>query len=190
LSNFEESLQTSFDGILGFWTIMKVLGYPHLISIEKFQCPNFDFIANCLYWLILRFDPTIDLEKKISNEESQINFIKSAAKIMLARAKIKINEKNIYSADGCAIKELLKIAIILQVSSRRTNFQKDELTSKIEAKQDDLTSKNTKVLMVGNILSTKSRRILVNEITTCGTTFYDILVMEPKLKVLIKNSFI
>jgi len=62
------------------------------------------------------------------------------------------------------------------------------VVNKIGAKQDELMTKNTKVLMVDNILSTKSTRLLLNEITTCGTTFYDILVMEPKLKVL-TNQF-
>ena len=34
---------------------MKELGYPHIISMESFCCPNFDFVADCLYWLILRY---------------------------------------------------------------------------------------------------------------------------------------
>lgn len=37
-----------------FTEIMRALGYPRLISIENFRQPNFELVADCLYWLVLR----------------------------------------------------------------------------------------------------------------------------------------
>jgi len=33
---------------------MKSLGYPRLISMENFRLPNFELVADCLYWLVQR----------------------------------------------------------------------------------------------------------------------------------------
>lgn len=38
-----------------FTEIMRALGYPRLISIENFRQPNFELVADCLYWLVLRY---------------------------------------------------------------------------------------------------------------------------------------
>ena len=33
---------------------MRSLGYPRLISMENFRQPNFELVADCLYWLVQR----------------------------------------------------------------------------------------------------------------------------------------
>ena len=33
---------------------MRALGYPRLISMENFRGPNFELVADCLYWLVQR----------------------------------------------------------------------------------------------------------------------------------------
>lgn len=42
-------------GISEFGGLMKVLGYPRIISVESFRSPNFELVADCLHWLILRY---------------------------------------------------------------------------------------------------------------------------------------
>jgi clusterin-associated protein 1 len=37
-----------------FTEVMKSLGYPRLISIDNFRLPNFELVADCLYWLMQR----------------------------------------------------------------------------------------------------------------------------------------
>ena len=39
---------------LGFVEIMKALGYPRLISLDSFRLPNFELVADCLFWLFQR----------------------------------------------------------------------------------------------------------------------------------------
>lgn len=45
---------TSCDVSLGFVEIMKALGYPRLISLDSFRLPNFELVADCLFWLFQR----------------------------------------------------------------------------------------------------------------------------------------
>lgn len=68
--------------ILEFCSLMEELGYPSKVSMESFNSPNFELVANSLHWLMLRFDPTIDLVKDISTEASRVNFVKAATKLM------------------------------------------------------------------------------------------------------------
>lgn len=34
---------------------MRALGYPRLISMENFRTPNFELVADTLYWLVHRY---------------------------------------------------------------------------------------------------------------------------------------
>ena len=45
---------TPFDVSPGFVEIMKALGYPRLISLDSFRLPNFELVADCLFWLFQR----------------------------------------------------------------------------------------------------------------------------------------
>ncbi|XP_073392434.1 uncharacterized protein [Physcomitrium patens] len=171
----------SFTNIRKFCSLMEELGYPSKVSMESFNSPNFELVANSLHWLMLRFDPTIDLVKDISTEASRVNFVKAATKLMLARAKIKLNPKFVYSADGYAVKELLKIATILKIATKRAS------SDKVYIRND-----NTNVLPFAKPHNAKATRTLVNEITKCGTALYDMLNVEPKFKeqrdqILMKN---
>lgn len=42
--------------LAGFCEIMRYLGYPRLISMENFREPNFPLVADCLEWLVRRYD--------------------------------------------------------------------------------------------------------------------------------------
>jgi hypothetical protein len=35
-----------------FTETMKALGYPRLISVENFRTPNFELVADALFWLV------------------------------------------------------------------------------------------------------------------------------------------
>jgi clusterin-associated protein 1 len=35
---------------------MRSLGFPRLISMENFRLPNFELVAECLYWLVQRYE--------------------------------------------------------------------------------------------------------------------------------------
>lgn len=56
---YSPGLQKSFLTIAGDFSpglveIMKALGYPRLISLDSFRLPNFELVADCLFWLFQR----------------------------------------------------------------------------------------------------------------------------------------
>ncbi|GBG89278.1 hypothetical protein CBR_g48987 [Chara braunii] len=146
---------------------MKSLGYPRLMSMENFRTPNFELVADCLHWLIQRYDPTVELNDEISTEGDRVAFLKAAVQIMLKKARIKLNPKRIYAADGHAVKELLKIATVLYQATIQAEKEEDE---------------GNEVALNSNTLDMKLIRSLVSEITQCGASLYDILEKEPDLR--------
>jgi len=71
-----------------FSEIMRVLGYPRLLSVENFRQPNFALVADLLYWLVLRYEPTVKIPDDIDTESQRIQFLTSAASVMLTKARI------------------------------------------------------------------------------------------------------
>lgn len=168
---------------------MRSLGYPRLISMENFRNPNFELVADCLYWLLQRcghpfpspvsplhphagfgadgamwgmsgggrYDPGTDVSDDISTESDRVLFLKSVAQVMLTKSRIKLNIKRLYAADGLAVKELLKVALLLYkaTSSATDEDSPDDLA----ASTDGLPAMNSK------LFDAKVTRQLASEIT-------------------------
>lgn len=47
----------SYRELRNFCEMMRALGYSRLISMENFRKPNFELVADILYWLASRVDP-------------------------------------------------------------------------------------------------------------------------------------
>eukprot|EP00899_Mesostigma_viride_P001214 jgi/Mesvir1/11093/Mv02464-RA.2 len=158
----------SFRELRNFTEIMRSLGYPRLVSMENFRTPNFELVADCLYWLAMRYDPAAaDISDDISTERDRVAFLKATAHFMLQRAHIKLNIKRLYAADGYAVKELLKIASVLYASAGDDDEAGDDLNEfTFNAKMFDA----------------KVTRALTSEITQRGAVLYDALEREPELK--------
>ena len=65
----------SFRDLRNFTEIMRTLGYPRLISVENFRSPNFELVADILYWLVHRWDPRAILNDDIETETARVRFI-------------------------------------------------------------------------------------------------------------------
>lgn len=63
--------------------MMRVLGYPRLISIENFQNPNFCLVAEILVWLVYRFDPVASISTDYDTEEQRVALVRSIAEFMV-----------------------------------------------------------------------------------------------------------
>tara|TARA_B100000405_G_scaffold210458_1_gene148313 strand:- start:1680 stop:2165 length:486 start_codon:yes stop_codon:yes gene_type:complete len=81
---------------------MRSLGYPRIISVENFRNPNFELVADCLDWLVQRFDESADIDDDISTETDRVTFLKNVSKVFMSRARLKLNIKRLYAADGYA----------------------------------------------------------------------------------------
>ena len=79
---------------------MRSLGYPRIISMENFRNPNFELVADCLDWLVSRYDETANIDDDISTESDRVFFLKAIAQVFMSKARIKLNLKRLYAADG------------------------------------------------------------------------------------------
>lgn len=72
-----------------FTEMMRVLGYPRLISLSNFQYPNFPLIAEILVWLVKRFDNDANVPSGHSTEHERIALIRYAAEFMVCTNTIR-----------------------------------------------------------------------------------------------------
>lgn len=159
----------SFRELRNFTEIMRSLGYPRLISVENFRTPNFQLVADVLYWMIKRYDPAIHVTEEIDTEDDRVEFLCSAAQAMAAKAKIKLNTKRLYAADGRAVKELLKIAQELYSASR------------VQAEKEEADGEEP-TTMPSQLKNIKGARALATEITEGGARLFDLLGKERQVR--------
>lgn len=114
----------SFRDLRNFTEVMRVLGYPRLISIDNFRTPNFALVADILYWLVHRFDPHSRISDEIETEKDRIYFVTQVAQSMASHAHLKLNCKKLYAADGHAVRELLKVAKLLKKAKKSKGIQR------------------------------------------------------------------
>ena len=97
--------------------MLRSLNYPRLISIENFVRPNFELVADILYWLAQKYDPQTEISDDINQEKDRVEFMKSIVTIFSTKARIKLNAKKLYQADSEAVQEILKIVLLLYKAS-------------------------------------------------------------------------
>jgi len=106
-------------------------------------------------------------------EEERVLFLKAIVDAMNTKAQIKLNSKKLYSADGYAVKELLKISTLLYQSMRHNQqlgmngqTQDEGLDVVIGVKPED----------------TKLMRTLASEVVSIGAVIHDVLSREVDLR--------
>eukprot|EP00658_Telonema_sp_P-2_P079007 TRINITY_DN7546_c0_g1_i10.p1 TRINITY_DN7546_c0_g1~~TRINITY_DN7546_c0_g1_i10.p1 ORF type:complete len:428 (-),score=142.47 TRINITY_DN7546_c0_g1_i10:554-1837(-) len=155
----------SFRELRNFTEVMKSLGYPRIISIANFRQPNFELVADVLYWLLIRYDPNSTISDEISTESDRVKFIREVCNAFGTKARVKLNPRKIYASDGYAVKELLKIANMLNKASETSgdNFVNTDA---------DFTLSHTETNDM------RVARALASEITSIGLRLYELLKKE------------
>ena len=103
----------SYRELRDFTEHMKTLGYPSALSIDSFRQPNFPLVASLLLFLLHRYDPTLVPPEDISSQAQRVSFIQAVTAMLLSKCHIKLSMKQLYKADGYAVKELLKLSTTL-----------------------------------------------------------------------------
>jgi len=93
--------------------MLRSLNYSRIVSLENFARPNFELVADILYWLAQKYDPQSDISDDINEEKDRVEFMRSIVNLFAVKARIKLNPKKLYQADGEAVSEILKIASVL-----------------------------------------------------------------------------
>lgn len=157
----------AFRELRNFCEIMRNLGYPRPISMENFRLPNFELTADILYWFAQRYDPGADISDNIDEERDRVMFIKNICQLFSTKARIKLNMKKLYEANGYAVKEMLKVATMLNKAMSASYLEDDnEISFNISQKIHNL----------------KAARTLASEITETGAKLHDSLGKENNLR--------
>ena len=107
------STAMSYRELRDFTEHMKTLGYPTAVSHASFRQPNFPLVASCLLFLLRRYDPTLITADDISTQQARITFIQSITQLLWSKCNVKLSMKQLYRADGYAVKEMLKLSAVL-----------------------------------------------------------------------------
>ncbi|CAD2217318.1 clusterin associated protein 1 [Angomonas deanei] len=113
----------SFRELRSFAEAMRILGYPSLISMESFKEPNVELVADCMYWLIMRYEPSAEVTYNIERESDRVFFFKQVCEVALSKGRMKLNIKKLYQADGHAVQEMLKLANVLKKAMQSTDAE-------------------------------------------------------------------
>lgn len=93
--------------------ILRLGGYPRLVSLESFRKPNFRLMADILYWLTKRLEPNSDLTPSITTEADRILFIRSVVSLLNGRTRLPLDPALIYRADASALPQLILLSELL-----------------------------------------------------------------------------
>mmetsp|Transcript_19918 Transcript_19918/g.50355 ORF Transcript_19918/g.50355 Transcript_19918/m.50355 type:complete len:452 (+) Transcript_19918:268-1623(+) len=148
---------------------MRVLGYPRLVSVDNFRTPNFGLVADILFWMVHRYDPAAPLSDDISTEDCRVDFLTTVAQVMYTKSGVKLNTKRLYSADGKAVKELLKVANLLYAAHRANANGSPEGAGGEELEGEAYGQVQNKLPDV------KATRKLASVITESGAKLFDLL---------------
>jgi len=146
---------------------MRALGYPRLISMENFRKPNFELVADILYWMVKLYDQDTSISDRVEFEEERIEFLTGIASLMATKARLKLNTKKLYSSDGRAVQEMLKLASLLYKANKYSEGPVNEDSAPPPIK----------------IQEVKAARTLASEITQSGAKLSDYLSHEVTDKV-------
>ncbi|TPP40758.1 Clusterin-associated protein-1 family protein [Leishmania donovani] len=139
---------------------MRLLGYPQLISMESFREPNVELVADCIHWLITRYEPSAEVTFNIEREHNRVTFFKQVCEVALAKGRIKLNVKKLYQADGHAVQEMLKLANVLKKAMKATDTEEPDFT----ALQQMAAQKN--------VSDAKAVQQLCSELTADGSSLF------------------
>jgi len=141
---------------------MRSLGYPRLISMENFRKPNFELVADILYWMAKMYDPETTISDRVEFEQERVDFLTNIASLLASKARLKLNTKKLYASDGRAVQELLKFAQLLYKATQSSTKPPPEDAAPAPIKVQDV----------------KLARGLASDITQSGAKLYDLLVNE------------
>ena len=138
--------------------------------MENFKQPNFELTADILFWFVMRYEPDSRMSDVIDTESDRIIFIKQVVHLFASKARIKLNPRRIYEANGYAVKEMLKVATMLKDAMTAANSQYEE--------EEDISA----LTMDSRLSNLKQAKSLASEITETGAKLYDSLGKENVLR--------
>eukprot|EP00759_Apiculatamorpha_spiralis_P002296 PhF_6_TR10848/c0_g1_i1/m.17543/K19684/CLUAP1, DYF3; clusterin-associated protein 1 len=186
----------SFRELRDFTESLRQLGYPRQVSIESFRKPNFELVADILNWLTLRLDPSSTINFQIEREKERINFLRQCNDVVSQKARLSLNMRRVYQADGYAARELLRLSTLLRDAMRAVDTTHPSNIG--DSAVDDITltqlvSQITSTSPEARMQEAKALRQLTAEITQQASGLYALYgaentMRQRRLKVVNKHT--
>lgn len=154
-------LDTFYAELAGLLTRLK---YPLSIPADSFQSPNVELIASILCWLVQMLDPTIPIQTKIGSEDDWSKLLNGIVSELSTRFDICVDMSNLYAADDRAVRELVKVASIIDRA--------------LQLADEPSTSSEDEIQVEKTIEATNRARSLVEEITAICSRLSSMLENE------------
>lgn len=117
-----------------------------------------------------RYDPLVRIQDKIETEQNRVEFLQAVVKAVARGAHISMKPRNLYHADGRAVKEMLKLTRVMYDSLRVAWAEQDGFGDDREDEDIDHSAELTaRAEELGQL------RQLSRDITEAGARLYDLL---------------
>lgn len=156
----------SYRELRSFTENLRVLGYPRAVSVNQFNTPHFELIADILEWLTSRLS-NVDIADSITTMQERVAFIKNHVAKVFTETHLKLNPRKLYQADRLAARELLKLSSWLVQSQ----------TKALEA-QDGGNIESSDLVFRTEVGDVKTIRMLCGDLTERGLRVHEQLNME------------
>lgn len=96
--------------------LLQGLQYPHSLSHDSFDPPNFELVAGILCWMVQKLDPNIIIHDDISTRDGKMTLLNGITAELARKLNVDVDSRNLLLADGLAAKELLKVASVFEIA--------------------------------------------------------------------------
>lgn len=137
-------------------------------------------IRLALLLLLNRYDPNArnsqgqEITDDIETEAQRVKFVRDTCQLFSTKARLKINAKKVYAADGHACREMLKIADMMYKAQKNQEVSATAQTAHAHVEPDFNLANRTSDM--------KMARELTSEITECGLRLFELLKNESENK--------
>lgn len=94
-------------------SLLRILGYPRMLSLQSFRSANFKLVAEILFWLCGKIQQDHQISSNINREKERVQFMQNVCQLFSTKFRLKITPLYLYRADYSAIGELLKLGRFL-----------------------------------------------------------------------------
>jgi clusterin-associated protein 1 len=108
----------------------------------------------------------------IDTREDRVKFVRQVCQLFASKARIQLNPKRLYESQGLAVKEMLKIATMMNKAMKSTEIIDD----------DDTNTQMMDFNTSSKLHNLKAARQMAYEITESGSKLFDMLNNERELR--------
>jgi clusterin-associated protein 1 len=90
-------------------TLLRILGYPRMLSLQSFRRANFKLVAEILFWLCGKIQQDHQISSNINREKERVHFMQKVCQLFNTKFRLQVAPLLLYKADFSAIPELLKL---------------------------------------------------------------------------------